>query len=274
MITKNYDFSTFFKDVSVPTDASRQRSISYREHYGSRPDVDTFYLIYDLRPPIRIKWACNTDQVLGKNNITYEDIAFGVHPEWRPVFLNITSAAYQVAAKYPEVFAREKLSYHINLPIRHNDGHHIWFRHYTVPIEFDEHGGMAAHFSLYRYVEKYRGYLQMRPLIMEGRKRRIDLENEILTIAEANFSEAFLYPLRDAEKSMLSSYRELIKREHRTEKNLPTAQEIAAFTGRPLATIRTYNHRILDAVRPVFPLIDYETVAELAYLMEWTFGKE
>lgn len=274
MITRNYDFSTFFTDVSVPTDASRERSVSYMEHYGSRPDIDTFYLIYDVRPPIRIKWSCNTDQVLGKSNIAYEEIVFNLHPEWQPVFLNITAAAYQVVAKYPKVFASEKISYHLNLPVRHHEGHYIWLRHYTVPIEFDEQGGLAAHFSLYRYIEKYHGYLQMRPLVMEGKKRRIDLENELLIIAEASFSAEFLYTLRGAEKSMLSSYRELIRKERRTEKNLPTAQEVADFTGRPLTTIRTYNHRILDAVRPVFPLKDYETVAELAYLLEWTFGEE
>lgn len=274
MTTKEYDFSAFFAGVAPPTDASRRRSAAYMEHYAALPDLDTFYIIYDVRPPIHIKWHCNVDRVMGYTNIRYEDIVFNVHPEWQAIFLEITTAAYQVAAMHYKDFSEADFSYHLNLPIRHQDGHFVWLRHYTVPLELDKRGEMAAHFSLYRFVEEYSGYLQMRPMVKSGKRRRYDLENKILGLARTNFAGLFLNDLRDAEKSLLVDYCQMIKQQKRNAKNLPTAQEIAAFSGRPLSTIRTYNHRIMDTVKPQFPLKDFSSVAELAYLLEWTFDTQ
>ncbi|MEL6355788.1 MAG: hypothetical protein AAFQ37_02535, partial [Bacteroidota bacterium] len=129
------------------------------------------------------------------------------------------------------------------------------------------------HFSLYRYIEDYQGYLQMRPMVMVEDKRHPEFEKEIISRVENIFSSRYeKVLLRPTEQELLMDYRKTIAEKKLGPKNLPTNHEIAQKTGRPYATVKTYNHRILEKMKPAYPLKGYRTVAELAYLMEWAFG--
>ncbi|MEL6141106.1 MAG: hypothetical protein AAFU67_05770, partial [Bacteroidota bacterium] len=165
MKTRNYDFSRFFAQVKSPTPDSRKKTEEYIRHYESRPDRDTFYVIFDLRPPIHLKWTCNLRQVLGYQQFTAQQLLDEIHPEWKEIYYEFTHAAYSWVSSVPKEVL-PNMSYHFNLPIKHADGHYIWLRHYSEPLEYDVNGKLVSHFSLYRYIEDYQGYLQMRPMVM------------------------------------------------------------------------------------------------------------
>lgn len=273
MNLKQYDFSTIFKDSKVPTACSRKKAASLQAYYDTIPDRASFYVLYDVRSPFRIKWTKNLDQILGYNKLNFQEMIRCIHPEWQFIVLEIYAAVYRTFAQKSIDFDLDRCYYHLNIPLRHAKGHYVWLNHYSVPGELDEAGRMVTHFSAYRYLEDYSNYLRIRPIIFEENRRGYGLENMIIRAVENKVYQQCFSGLRQAELGLLRDFRKIIANSQRCDsKQLPTNQQVADYTGKPLATIKTYNHRILESTRRTFPLKNYSSVAELAFILERLFS--
>jgi hypothetical protein len=263
-------FERLFSNLGPPTPESRQHATALMRQLEANPDRDSFYLKLDIRQPPTIPWVCNLERVLGYRTLSYETYFPLIHDHYRGIYLEFGVAAYQLAKKFMASLPTENSAYSILVPLRHRLGSYIWIRQVSEPLEFDANGHMVSQLNTYRYVGEFTGPISNRPMVEFGATPRPDIGRQVSDIALRRTLESFLFELTEMHVNTALAYLHLYDPATNPR---PTSEAVGQLLQRRVSTVHSYNKRILEEVRYVFPLSDFPTMVEFTKFLYLTFGK-
>ncbi|NBC09018.1 MAG: hypothetical protein GVY26_17645, partial [Bacteroidetes bacterium] len=143
-------FEKLFGKARKATPASMKSAEEYKKWLEENPQLDSFYLELKIGPPTQIPWSCNTEAFLGCRKLSYEGYIKRIHPDYHDLYFHFGVAAYRLSIKYKDLLQKQKVSYNLMVPLRHEDGHYLWFNQVAVPSGFDKEGHITHHINSYR----------------------------------------------------------------------------------------------------------------------------
>lgn len=266
-----------FGKARQPTEASLASAAAYKKQLCENVQVDSFHLELKIGPPTQIPWSCNTQPLLGRRRINYTEFIKRIHPDYQDMFYHFGVAAYRLSIKYKDLLQANKVSYNIMVPLRHEDGHYLWFNQVSVPSGFDEQGHITHHINSYRLVCEFQDALLLsRPLVIFEAEIGNKVQSELQELsAESTLDLMFARHLEEHPPLSKNHLRVLLAwckvyakmgAEHTHHKSV--AEEL----GIKPASLKKYVQPVLAAAREVFPLHPMKEMNDLGRLMVGLFG--
>lgn len=268
--TAHIEFGTFFKNVGSPTAETRGIVKERQQNVESMRNPHSFALTLDVRPHPRptITWSHNTDLHFGFERLGFEDYFGLIHPKWVDIYTAFAAAAYAIGCEQKEVLRHQDVCYTLLVPLLNIDGKYYWYRQVSMPCMFDRHDNMVAHLNHYHRAAEYGHLRPEHPIITIADRRKYKAEAVLRRRSHQVLSRIFYNRLTKRERGVLYCFRRLQK-ENSTE---VSNQQVGRVMKLALGTINKNNTRILTKAKEVFPLNTFNTMSELATLLNVLFG--
>ncbi|MEQ8706294.1 MAG: hypothetical protein RIC19_20340 [Phaeodactylibacter sp.] len=266
-----------FGQARQPTKASLASAAAYKKQLCENIQVDSFHLELKMGPPTQIPWSCNTGALLGCKNVTYEEYIKRVHPDYHDLYFHFGVAAYRLSIKYKDLLQEQKVSYNIMVPLRHEEGHYLWFNQVSVPSGFDEQRHITHHINSYRLVCEFQdAMLLSRPLVIFEAEVGSKVQSELQQLSAESILDLIFAQHLEEHPPLTQNHRRILLAwckvyaeegpEHTHHKSVAKELDIKP------ASLKKYVQPVLAAAREVFPLHPMKEMNDLGRLMVGLFG--